>query len=320
MPSANRPRSPKPSESPLLVIAGPTASGKSALAVSAARRLGGEIVNCDSMQLIRGMDVGTAKPTPAERAAAPHHLYDLIDPDQRYSAGRYMHEARAVCREIASRGKVPIVVGGTGLYLRALLEGLFEGPGRDPELRRRLRRIAQRRGDPALHRMLARHDPKAASRIAAGDRIRVIRALEVHFASGTTITSLQPRRVALEGFRVFKAALELPRPLLYERINRRVRAMFAHGLPEEVLSLLERGFAPDCKGFEALGYRHALALVQGLIGLEEAIELTARDTRRYAKRQMTWFRKERDVHWIAGPGERPEALDELLSHAGPFCG
>ncbi len=300
------------SEPLLLVVAGPTASGKSALAVAAAGALDGEIVNCDSMQMIRGMDVGTAKPTPDERAAAPHHMVDLIAPDERYSAGRYMREAREVVRQIAARGRVPIVVGGTGLYLRALLEGLFEGPGRVADLRSRLRRVADGRGPESLHRILLRNDPEAASRIPPGDRIRLVRALEVLFATGTPISRLQPRKAPLEGFRIVKVGLNPPRPLLYERINLRVRRMFEAGLVAETRGLIEQGYRPDCKGFEALGYRQAVAVLEGRLTVEEAIEETSRDTRRYAKRQMTWFRKEKDIHWIELPGDHPEALRNLL--------
>lgn len=297
----------------LIALVGPTASGKSALGVDLARRVGGEIVNCDSMQTIRGMDVGTAKPTAEERAAVAHHLFDIVEPDERYSAGRYMIDARRVCREIAQRRHVPIVVGGTGLYLRALLEGVFEGPAGDTEIRSRLHKIAESRGDAALHRLLSKRDPASAKRIHPSDRVRLIRALEVYFATGNPISRLQRGCRPLEGFSVLKAGLRVPREILYDRIRRRVEGMFRSGFVEETRDLLDRGFSADSKGFEALGYGWAIALIEGRITLSEAIERTCGDTRRYAKRQMTWFRKEKDLHWIEGPGERSGALEDLMS-------
>ncbi len=296
----------------LIALAGPTASGKSALAIAAALAVKGEIVNCDSMQLYKRLDIGTAKPSAEERALVPHHLYDLLEPDEVYSAGRYMIEARQVCSAIASRGGVPVVVGGTGLYFRALLEGVFEGPGRSETLRARLNRIADRKGTAWLHRILQRRDPTAAAKIQPADRIRIVRALEVYLATGQPITSLQPRREPLQGFQVVSLGLNLPRSELYARINGRVDRMFESGLVEEVEGLLRQGFQSDMKGFEALGYRHVVAYLGGRMTFEEARELTARDTRRYAKRQLTWFRRDPEIHWIEFPGEDPRALGALL--------
>jgi len=296
----------------LIALAGPTGSGKSALAVEAAVVLGGEIVNCDSMQLYRKLNIGTAKPTDRQRSVVPHHLYDLMEPDEVYSAGRYMQEARETCRQIAGRGNLPVVVGGTGLYLRALLEGVFEGPGRTEELRRRLHRIADRRGSAYLHKLLLKRDPEAAARIQPADRIRLVRALEVFFSTGAPISRLQPARQPLEEFRIVKIGLNLPRSDLYARINRRVEEMFQSGLIDEVESLLRQGYSPDLKAFEALGYRAVVRFLKGEITLEEAVESTKRDTRRYAKRQMTWFRREEDMHWIPFAGEDPAALAEVL--------
>lgn len=302
------------SEEPLLLaIVGPTASGKSHLAVQAALHLQGEIVNCDSMQMIRHLDLGTAKPSLEERRKVPHHLYDVIEPDEYYSAGRYMKEGRRLCHEIAARGKVPVVVGGTGLYLRSLLEGLFEGPGPSPTLRRRLQRIAERKGTPYLHRWLERKDPAGAAEIAPGDRIRLVRALEVYYLTGQPISRLQARRQPLEGFRVLKVGLGLPRPELYGRINRRVEQMFEQGLLEEVRGLLDRGYSPECKGFEALGYRQAVAVLRGEMDLQEAIRQTQQESRRYAKRQLTWFRREKQIRWLDRAGEDPAALQTLLA-------
>ncbi len=302
-----------PPEDPLLIaVAGPTASGKSALAVEAALRLDGEIINCDSLQLYRELRIGTGKPSASETGAVPHHLYDFLDPDQFYSAGRYMAEARRVCRQVRDRGKIPFVVGGTGLYLRALLVGVFEGPSRCEAIRDRLEKMVQRRGQERMHRLLARKDPATARKIGVGDRRRLIRALEVYFLTGTPISRLQERRKPLAGYRILKIGLNLPRSLLYQRIDSRAREMFRSGLLDEVDRLLRKGYDERCKAFEALGYRYALQTLRGELSVEDAIELTSRDTRRYAKRQMTWFRREDGMRWIQSPGESESALKQLL--------
>ena len=264
------------------------------------------------MQMYRLLEIGTAKPTPEQRGEIPHHLYDLIDPDEYFSAGRYMVEARQVCREIAKMGKTPFVVGGTGLYLKALLEGVFEGPGRSQEIRERLNRIGDRKGIDYLHRLLQRRDPAAADRIQPGDKVRILRSLEIYMLTGQPISQLQQQRDPLKDLSILKIGLSLPRPILYDRINRRVSEMFHSGLIEEVQQLLAQGYRPDCKGFEALGYRHAVAVLGGELSQEEAIEKTQIETRRYAKRQMTWFRREKEVHWIEGPGEDATPLESLL--------
>lgn len=296
----------------LLVIAGPTASGKSALALELARRMRGEIVNCDSMQMVRCLEIGTAKPSPAERSLVPHHLFDQVPPREFYSAGRYMKDARRVCREITLRGGVPIVVGGTGLYLRALLEGVFEGPGKVGELRKRLRGMAARRGSPRLHRWLRHLDPDSAARIQPTDQIRVIRALEVCLASGQPLSRQRSMRRPLSGYHLLKFGLRPGREALYARINQRVEEMFRRGLVEEVSALLARGIPPDCKGFEAIGYRQVISHLRGELELEEARELTSRETRRYAKRQLTWFRKEPEMIWIDAFGDQPHTLEIVL--------
>lgn len=302
----------------LLVILGATASGKSSLALRAALSFGGEIVNCDSVQVYRELEIGTARPSAEMQRQVPHHLYGVIAPDQYYSAGRYMAEARSICREIAGRGRIPIVVGGTGLYLRALLEGVFQGPGRSEPLRLRLHELAAEKGPHYLHRMLARKDAVAAARIQPRDRMRTVRALEVYFSTGIPISRLhspQPearfRQEPLTGFRILKVGLNLPRQILYDRIHRRVAEMFRAGLLEEVQRLLQKGYSPSAKAFSALGYRQVLAHLRGEITLERAVELTCRDTRRYAKRQLTWFRKEKGLFWIEKPGEDPLALEQL---------
>lgn len=298
---------------PLLVaVVGPTATGKSSLAVKLSLELQGEIVNCDSMQTIRHLNIGTAKPGEEERRLVRHHLYDIIEPTEYYSAGRYMKNARDICERISERGHLPIVVGGTGLYLRALLEGLFQGPGKSTNIRDRLRKIADREGLNRLYEMLTEQDPKAAEKIEESDAVRIIRALEVMLVSGRKMSDLQSMRSSWSYFRVVKLGLKMPRQKLYDRINRRVERMFEEGLMEEVETLLGRGISPSAKGFEALGYRYAIDVLQGSLDVSEAIELTQRDTRRYAKRQMTWFKKEAIDAWIEGPGDRPEAFDEAI--------
>ncbi len=302
----------KPGNRLLVAVVGPTATGKSVVALRAAEILGGEIVNCDAMQVYRGLDIGTAKPSLEDRKRVPHHLYDLIDPADFYSAGRYMVDARCACSTITGRGAIPFVVGGTGLYLRVLLEGIFQGPGRSQAIRERLDRIVEKKGVAYLHRLLARKDPAAGQRIQARDQRRIVRALEIYFSTGSRISQLQDRKQPLEGLAVLKLGLNLPREVLYGRINRRVARMFDEGLTEEVRRLLDEGCGDDCKAFEALGYRYVLSVLRGELSQPEAIELTCRDTRRYAKRQMTWFRKEPQVRWIDSPGESQQALDQLL--------
>lgn len=292
----------------MVCIIGPTSGGKSSLAVRIAGTLDGEIVNCDSMQMVRELEIGTAKPSARERSIVPHHLFDFISLPETYSAGRYMADARKVCNEVRGRGKVPIVTGGTGLYLRALLRGMFEGPSRSDEIRRRLDRIAEKKGLAFLHVLLSRKDPEAASRIEPGDRIRLFRALEVQISTGRPFSSLLGGEEPLSGFRVVKIGLDPPRPLLYERINRRAERMFQEGLLEETRKLLEHGYDASCKGFEALGYRHAIRVIQGVMDQSKALELTQRDSRRYAKRQMTWFRREPGVEWIHDTGDTEEAF------------
>lgn len=299
---------------------GPTASGKTSLGITLCHALQGEIVNCDSIQMVKGMDIGTAKPTLDERKEVPHHLFDIIEPDQSFSAGQYARVAREVCFAIRGRQRVPVVVGGTGLYLRSLLEGIFRGPGRSPELRRRLRTIAGKRGWDYLYRWLQKADPERARQLHPSDHIRIIRALEVYLKSGEKISRLRKKRRPLEGFNVIKLGLNPDRTKLYERINARVEEMFSSGLLEEVRALLQSGYSPDCKGFEALGYRYAVAVLQGEMTRPEAIRLTQRDTRRYAKRQLTWFKKEPEVEWIRNWGWEEEARQQALDVAARYDG
>jgi tRNA dimethylallyltransferase len=292
---------------PLVVIVGPTASGKSALAIRFAECLDGEIVNYDSIQVYRGLDIGSGKVSEKERHRIPHHLLDILEPNQLMTAGRYRHFALEVLTEIRERGKLPILVGGTGLYLRALLEGLFEGPARSEDLRARLRAIRDRRGRIFLHRLLARRDPAAAQRIHPHDANKVIRALEVCFATGDPITAWHDRgRKALAGFHPFKLGLLPDRAELYRRIDRRVESMFAAGLIEETrVALVRQGNLPSgCSDpLDALGYRQARAVLRGEMRLSDAICAAQAATRHYAKRQITWFRREPDVAWLAGFGD-----------------
>src|SRR5580658_759944 len=298
---------------PLPVVLGPTGSGKSALALRIAASVGGEIVNCDSLQVYRGFDIGTAKVPAAERRGIRHHLIDVIDPDQLFTAGDYARVASAALREIAGRGRIPVVAGGTGFYLRALLDGLFPGPARDEELRTRLERREERRSG-SLHRILQRLDPAASARIHPNDKNKTMRALEVRLIEGRPLSSLFERgREPLTGFRPIKLGLDPPRELLYARLNARASALFERGLVDEVRQLLAAGVARGAKPFESLGYKQALQVVEGSLTLEDALESTQLETRRYAKRQITWFRKEHAVHWLAGFGDDPQVQTEALA-------
>ncbi len=293
----------------LVVILGPTASGKSALAITLARQFSGEIVNCDSVAVYRDFDIGTAKPTPEQRAIVPHHLLDVVTPGEHFTAGDYSRVARAVISEISGRGRLPIVVGGTGLYLRALLEGLFPGPQRSEELRERLRSREVERGATYLHKMLRRLDASAAAKVHAHDTPKIIRAIEVCVASRQPITKMwkQRGRDPLRGFRVLRIGLNPPREELYRKINLRAQAMFAHGLVEETRCLVERyGNAKRVMPLDSLGYRQARQYLCGELTLEQAIDAAQQGHRNYAKRQMTWFRREPGITWLEGFGDDPE--------------
>ncbi len=292
---------------------GPTGSGKSELAIQIALAVGGEIVNCDSLQIYRGFDIGTAKVPEAARRGIPHHLIDLVDPGQLFTAGDYARQARAAMHGIAERRRIPVVVGGTGFYLRALLDGLSHGPVRNPALRQRLERREQKR-PLSLHRILSRLDPTAASRIHANDTKKVIRALEVRILAGRPITELFARgRDPLTGFRPIKLGLNPPRALLNQRLDARTAGIFEAGLLNEVRALLSSGVPRDAKPFESLGYKQALQLLEGRLTWEQALESTQLETRRYAKRQLTWFRREPAVQWLDGFGDNPEVQAQALA-------
>ncbi len=306
---------------PVLAIVGPTASGKSELALFLAECFSGEIVNYDSVQIFRYFDIGTAKPAAEERARVPHHMIDIREPTAIFTAGDYQREARRVLHDICARGKMPVLVGGTGLYLRALTEGLFNGPERSIYWRNRLEMLAERKGREYLHRILSKVDPVAASRIDVRDKPKVIRALEVRLETGKALSKHldERRRYPLTGFDIRFIGLSPPREELYRRINDRVRQMFTAGLVQEVRELLRKGIPSSAKPFEAIGYRHVIAHIDSCITNEETIRIIQRDTRRYAKRQMTWFRKQPDVTWFDGPGDSDEIKNMVHQFVKPFA-
>ncbi|MFZ0307690.1 MAG: tRNA (adenosine(37)-N6)-dimethylallyltransferase MiaA [Candidatus Sulfotelmatobacter sp.] len=290
----------------LVVILGPTASGKTALSLALAERFHGEIVNCDSVAMYREFDIGTAKPTSSERAQAPHHLVDCVAPTSHITAGEYARQARQVLDAIKGRGHLGILVGGTGLYLRALLEGLFPGPQRSEELRERLRERAAGRGGNYLHCILRRLDRTAAENIHANDTPKLIRAIEVCLASRQKMTELWQRgREPLRGFRILRLGLDPDRQALYERINRRAQEMFEAGLIEETQRLLER-YGDAAGPLSSLGYKQAVQLLRGELTREQALQAAQQAHRNYAKRQMTWFRREPEVRWLRGFGNDAE--------------
>ncbi len=300
----------------LVVIRGPTASGKSALAMALAERFEGEIVSCDSVAVYRYFEVGTAKPSREDRARVPHHLIDVAEPGEAFTAGEYARQARLALSEIVPRGRLPIVVGGTGLYLRALLEGLFPGPQRSDELRERLRACVLERGPGYLHRLLQRLDPAAASKIHPNDVPKLIRAIEVCLAARAPMSELwkQRGRDPLRGFRVLRIGLNPPREKLYDRINQRAAQMFDRGLIPETQSLLQRfGDASAITPIHSLGYEQALQQLRGEVSLSQAVAAAQQGHRNYAKRQMTWFRREPDVAWLDGVGDDPAISDRAAA-------
>jgi tRNA dimethylallyltransferase len=300
---------------PLIVVAGPTASGKTALALHLAETLNGEIVSCDSVAVYRLMEIGTAKPSAEERARVPHHGLDLYWPDEACTAGDYARHARAALAGIRERGRVPIVSGGTGLYLRALIDGLAPAPQRDEALRERLRDRAAREGSSWLHRVLQRLDPTAAASIHTNDTPKIIRSLEVTLAARVPQSAQwQAGREPLQGYRVVQLGLAPPRALLYDRINGRAAAMFQRGLVTET-GLLRARFGDDCRALTSLGYAQASAVLRGDFSVEQAIVAAQQGHRNYAKRQGTWFRREPAMQWLAGFGDDAALQSQALRTA-----
>jgi tRNA dimethylallyltransferase len=307
----------------LIVILGPTASGKSALAIELAKRLNGEILVCDSTQVYRHFDIGTAKVAPVGQHGIPHHLVDLVEPNEIFTAGDYRRHALLALDDLRRRSKLPILAAGTGLYLRALLEGLADAPTRSEELRDRLRRSAKQHGPVHLHKILARLDPASAARIAPRDTQKIIRAIEMRILAGKPVAEIfRPDRDTLEGYAITKIGLAPPRPALYARIDARVNEMLAAGWLDEVRALVSSGvrdkarenvrIAPDSKPFQFIGYSDLRAHLEGRIPLTAAVANIQQSTRRFAKRQLTWFRREPDVHWLDSFGDDAETVAAAL--------
>jgi tRNA dimethylallyltransferase len=303
---------------PIIAILGPTGSGKSRLALDLATAFRGEILSCDALQVYRHMNIGTAKSGPEELAQIPHHLLDLREPGEDFSAGDYQRLGREVLEDLRRRHVVPLVVGGTGFYFRALIEGLFIGPGRSEELRARMRRIVARKGSPALHRALMRVDPISAGRIMASDASRIIRAYEVYLLTGKTMAWWQEQpRDEIRGYQCLKLGIRWPREALYHRIDERVDVMFAKGFLQEVQSLMER-FEPGSQAFKAIGYREVSSFLSGHSSLQQATEDMKRESRRYAKRQLTWFRRDEAIIWLDAAIGWDTLMKDAFQHVSRF--
>ena len=301
----------------VVAVLGPTATGKSALALAIAERCNGEIINCDSTAVTRGFDIGTDKVPLAERRGVPHHLIDIVDPTDDYTAAQYARDAAAVIRDVHSRGRLPIVAGGTGFYFRALTRGLFPGPGRDAACRARLDAIAARRGVERLHRMLGRVDPASAARIQPRDQKRLVRALEVYFLTGRPLTDHFAETTSLiPDATVLAIGLTLRPALIAERVARRVDEQFARGLLDEIRTMLASGVPEDARPFGGLVYRQALEHLRGVRDEAATRALIVQENRRYAKRQLTWFRKEPNLTWFEGPGESAGTIASVLRFLG----
>ncbi len=305
---------------PLIIIAGPTGVGKTSVAIELAERLRGEIVGADSMQIYRGMDIGTAKPTREEQARVPHHLIDILSPDEDFSVADYVEAASAAISDIAARGKMPVLVGGTGMYIEKLLYGLFEGPGRDDAFRRDISAFADAHGNLALHERLQQVDPPTAARLHPNDRVRMIRALEVFHLTGVPISAFQQEAMTPERQRYQTCFLVISaeRDELYSRIDARVEGMIAAGLVAEVERLHQRGFHRELAPMKSLGYKEIEEFLAGECELSSAVELIQRNTRHYAKRQLTWFRKYADAHWIRREAATEECLHIVLRQHQAF--
>jgi tRNA dimethylallyltransferase len=293
----------------VVAVLGPTATGKSALALALAERFGGEIINCDSTAVYRGFDIGTDKVAAGDRRGIPHHLIDIVDPTEVYTAAQFASDAARIIRQIQTRGRLPIVVGGTGFYYRALTRGLFPGPPGNDAMRARFEDLAERRGNGFLHRILLRFDPASAARIQVGDRKRMIRALEVFFLTRKPLTAHFADTVSpIAGMRVFAFGLRIPAPRTAERVARRIDQQFARGLLDEIRGLIARGIPETARPFSGLVYRQAVEHLHGVRDEAATRELIARENRHYARRQQIWFRKEPDLEWFEGPGESPATI------------
>ena len=300
---------------PLIAVLGPTATGKSALGIALAQRYGGEIINCDSTAVYRGFDIGTDKVLPAERGGIPHHLIDIVEPTEEYTAAQYARDAAACVRDIVGRGRTPVLVGGTGFYYRALTRGLFPGPGRDAALRARLELIATRRGAAFLHRLLRRVDAASALRVQPRDVKRMVRALEVYFLTGRPLTAHFAETVSpIPDVEVAAIALRLPAAEISDRVTRRVDEQFARGLLDEIRTLLARGIPETARPFGGLVYRQALEHLRGVRDEASTRALIAQENRRYARRQLIWFRKEPNLTWFDGPGSSPAVIDRVTRY------
>jgi tRNA dimethylallyltransferase len=300
----------------LVVVLGPTASGKSALGIQLAEKLGGEILVCDSTQVYRHFDIGTAKVPADEQHGIPHHLVDLVEPTEIFTAGDYRRRALEVLEALRSRKILPILTAGTGLYLRALLEGLAEAPQRSEEIRARLRQKVEQRGPAHLHRALARLDPESAARIPVRDTQKIIRAIELRLLTGKPMGEIhRSGRDALQGYEIIKLGLLPPRAALYARIHARTDAMLALGWLAEVRALVASGVSPDAKPFQFIGYSQLREHLAGRLSEKDAVQQIQQATRRFAKRQLTWFRKESGVQWLAGFGDQPEISAAALAIA-----
>ena len=299
----------------LVAIVGPTATGKSALGIALAERFNGEIISCDSTAVYRGFDIGTDKVPASERRGIPHHLVDVVDPTEEYSAARYARDAAAVIRDITARGKLPILVGGTGFYYRALTRGLFDGPSRDDALRRRLERVAERRGHATLHRWLSKVDPASAARIQSADVKRVVRALEVWRLTGRPLTDHFAETASpLPEYEVLTFAPRITQEETADRVARRVDKQFEQGLLDEIRGLLASGIPETALPFTGLVYRQALEHLHGVRDEAATRELIVRENRKYSRRQLIWFKKEPNLRWLDGPGDRPDALSFVIEH------
>ncbi len=300
---------------PLIAILGPTATGKSALGIAIAERFNGEIINCDSTAVYRGFDIGTDKVPMHERRGIPHHLIDIANPTDEYTAAQFARDAAAVVDRLHAQGKLPILVGGTGFYYRALTRGLFPGPGKNAELRGRLERVAERKGVDTLHRMVARVDPESAARIQRRDLKRLVRALEVYFQTGRPLTAHFENTVSPLGkdVQVAAIALRMPAPWLADRLAKRVDAQFEAGLLDEIRRLLAAGVPPDARPFGGLVYRQAMELLRGMRDEAATRTLIAQENRKYARRQLIWFRKEPNLVWFDGPGTNAEVQDSVIN-------